>query len=44
MTTAGAKSVASWLAGNPPLEELVISGELARIDALARLVGPCVFA
>ena len=38
MTAAGAKCVASWLAKNPPLEQLRISGELARIDARGRWV------
>ena len=33
MTAAGAKCMASWLAGNPPLEELSITGESACIDA-----------
>ena len=28
MTAAGAKCVASWLAGNPPLQFLSIAGEL----------------
>ena len=36
MTATGAKYFASWLAGNPPLETLVISGGLACSDARGR--------
>ena len=36
MTAAGAKHVASWLAGNPPLEQLFVFSKLACIDARGR--------